>query len=283
LKRIILPPGVDARLFNAGIVRVAHPCDNPTSPYEKPSDIPNYLGLLDHGRSLSKKEYEKAIAFEEERLNTLVRQLEDLKLSLAVTFQGRDGAGKSGATKRIITGLDFDMKVLGVVPVGPPNDEEAAQPYLLRFFERDRMPAYGQVRIFDRGWNEELLVVPVMKLASKEHVQGAYGQINTMEWMMAQSGTILVKIWLEITKDVQHERFKERKETKEWKYTEADATARKNWPGYTKYANKMFHLTGTHYSHWNILPSNCKRFSRVTVLRIISDEVEKRIALTKKR
>ncbi|MDZ4833276.1 MAG: hypothetical protein SGJ27_05690 [Candidatus Melainabacteria bacterium] len=283
MSRIILPAGVNAGMFKRGIVRVTHSCANPTAPYKKPQDVPNYLGLLDHKRSLEKKPYEKALAIEEARLNDLVRQLTDLKLSLAVTFQGRDAAGKSGATKRIITGLDFDMKTLAVVPVGPPNDEERAQPYLLRFFERDRMPAFGQVRIFDRGWNEELLVVPVMGLASREHVHGAYGQINTMEWMMAQSGTILVKIWLEITKEVQHERFKERREDKDWKYTEADATAREHWDEYTKYANKMFRLTGTKHAPWNVIPSNCKRFSRVTVLRIIADEVESRIAAAKKR
>lgn len=270
-------------MFNDGIIRVAHPCDNPTASYVKPGKIPNYLGLLDHSRRMKKSEYEKALEFEEERLNTLVRQMQELRLSLVVTFQGRDAAGKSGATKRIITGLDFDMKTLAVVPVGPPNDEERAQPYLLRFFERDRMPGFGQVRIFDRGWNEELLVVPVMKLASKEHVQAAYGQINTMEWMMAQSGTICVKIWLEITKKVQDERFKERKEDKDWKYTEADATAREHWNGYTKYCNKMLHLTGTEGAPWYVMPSNCKRFSRVNVLRVICNAVEQRIALAKKR
>lgn len=281
MSRLILPPGVNARMHGRGIVRVAHECKNPTAPYSKPKDVPDYLSLLDHNRSLDKKPYEKALKKEEQRLNELVRQLEELKLSLVVTFQGRDGAGKSGATKRIITGLDFDMKVLGVVPVGPPNDEERSQPYLLRFFERDRMPAFGQVRIFDRGWNEELLVVPVMNLASKEHVHGAYGQINTMEWLISQSGTILVKIWLEITPEVQEERFKQRREDKGWKYTEADETARKHWDDYTKYANKMFHLTGTKTAPWNIIPSNCKRFSRVTVLRIISDEIERRIRLAR--
>jgi len=281
MSRIILPPGVNAGLFERGIVRVSHPIANPTAAYKKPSSVPDYLSLLDHDRSLGKSKYEKELEKEEARLNELVRQLEALKLSLVVTFQGRDGAGKSGATKRIITGLDFDMKVLGVVPVGPPNDEERSQPYLLRFFERDRMPAFGQVRIFDRGWNEELLVVPVMGLASKEHVHGAYSQINTMEWMLKQSGTILVKVWLEITREVQDERFKERQEDKAWKYTDADETARKHWADYTKYANKMFHLTGTRNAPWNIIPSNCKRYSRVTVLRIISDEVERRIALAK--
>ncbi|MBX3151992.1 hypothetical protein KF728_17675 [Candidatus Obscuribacterales bacterium] len=282
MSRSKLPPGVNARLNERGIVQVAHANKNPTAPYSKPGDVPDYLSLLDHGRALKKKTYEKALAKEEERLNDLVRQLQEPKLSLVVTFQGRDAAGKSGATKRIITGVDFDMKTLAVVPVGPPNDEERSQPYLLRFFERDRMPGFGQVRIFDRGWNEELLVVPVMGLASKEHVQAAYGQINTMEWLISQSGTIPVKIWLEITPEVQEERFKERRESKGWKYTEADETARKHWDDYTKYANKMFHLTGTKTAPWHIIPSNCKRFSRVTVLRIINDAIEQRLRLAKK-
>lgn len=277
--RLILPTGVNASLFKRGIVRVSNPCANPTAPYpfKKPASVPDYLSLVDHERALEKQIYEELLAEEEERLNKLVRQLEALKLSLIVTFQGRDGAGKSGATKRIITGLDFDMKLLGVVPVGVPNDEERAQNYMLRFFERDRMPAFGQVRIFDRGWNEELLVVPIEKLASKEHVRAAYGQINTMEWLVHSMGGIVVKVWMEITRDVQDQRFKERQEDKSWKYTEADERNRKNWSRYTKHANKMFHLTGTPWAPWNIIPSNCKRFSRVTTLRIINDEVARRI------
>lgn len=268
------PGCANYEILDTGVIRVARCFASIDEPWRKGSSIPNYLKLLDHSHRLTKSEYETLIATEEERLSKLARKLEEKKLSLIVVFQGRDGAGKTGASKRIVEALDFDWRMFQVVPVGEPTDEERNQPYMLRFFERDRMPAYGQVRVFDRSWAEDVLVVPVMKLASRTHVHNCYPEIRTMEWLLRRNRAVVVKLWLDITKDEQLERFEERKKKKPWKYKESDVIARKNWDKYTQWGNKLFYWTGSEYAPWHIVPADDKRFSRVTCLRTISSAIE---------
>lgn len=267
----------DYELQDSGVIKVAR-CFSPVNqPWVKGARVPDYLDLVGHDHEISSKKYKKRMTEEERRLTLNVRRLKDAKMSLVVAFQGRDGAGKSGASKRIVEAVD-DWRIITVVPVGQPNDEEANQFFMLRFFERDRMPGFGEVRIFDRCWAEEALVVPVMNLGSTAHVRNAYPEIRTMEWLLRRSRVVLVKIWLDITKDEQAIRFAARKEEKPWKYQESDEVARENWDGYTKWGNQLFYWTGSEYAPWFIVPADDKRYSRVTCLQVINNEVEKELA-----
>lgn len=257
-----------------GVIRVAHPFANPTEPYSKAGDIPDVLKLVDHSLAIAdKKDYQKQLDAEEEQLNTLVRRMAAAKKFLVVVLQGRDGAGKSGATICIGESLGHDAKLFLSVPIGPPTEDERAHPPLWRFFKDDRMPAFGQVRVFDRSWAEEVLVVRVNKIKPKPAWQAAYASLRTMDWMLEQEGGIVVKIWLDITKDEQARRFKKREEEKPWKVSPSDAEARSKWGSYTKAANEMFLRTGTEYSPWFIISSEDKRYSRVNVLRTINQQL----------
>ena len=271
----------DFQVLSPGVIRVARCFTSPTQPYRKVKRIPDYLGMVDHTPRLKRKEYERRLAEEETRLGQLVRELEGSGRSLIVAFQGRDAAGKSGATAKIVTALDYDMKVFQAVPVGPPSDEEKRRPYFMRFFEHHRLPAFGEMRVFDRSWNEELLVVPVMELAEPEHVQNAYAEIRTMEWLLERGHAIVVKIWLDITADEQLSRFRKRQEEKPYKYKESDEVARRHWGAYTRYANEMFHRTGTTFAPWYLISSEDKRFSRVSVLEVINRELEAGLGICK--
>lgn len=269
----------DFKLTDQGVIKIARPCQNIIEPYNPKADVPDYLSLVNHDYELEKKVYEKIIAKEEARLNDLVRRLKDLKMSVIIVFQGRDAAGKSGATKRIVEGLGWDWRILGVVPVGAPNEEERNQNYLLRFFEKDRMPGFGEVRVFDRGWPEDVLVVPVMKYASEVHVENCYPEIRSMEWMLRRSRSVVVKLWLDITKDEQKKRFDERQSDpqKRHKYQESDRIAREHWDDYTLWANRMFYWHGTDHAPWYLVPANDKRFSRVACLRTINNAIAEEI------
>lgn len=256
-----------------GVIKVHRHFDNPTEPWSR-QRVPDYLGAVDHSPAIeSRKAYEKALAAQEAELNRLVRRLAKSGKSLLVVFQGRDGAGKSGATERIVQALDFDMKIFQGVPIGPPTEEERAHPYLWRFFKNERMPAKGQVRVFDRSWAERLLVERVMNFATKQEIRDSYSEIRTFEWMLERQGVIIVKFWLDITKDEQLKRFEDRKREKPWKVSASDAEAREHWDEYTDAANEMFLRTGTDYAPWFILSSENKRYSRVTVLEIINHEL----------
>lgn len=272
----------DFKLADEGIIKIARPFPNIIQPFDKDVVVPDYLSLVNHDFSLGKKEYEKAIAKEEARLNELVRKLKDLKMSVIIVFQGRDAAGKSGATKRIVEGLGWDWRLLSVVPTGAPNEEERNQPYLLRFFEKDRMPGFGEVRVFDRGWPEDVLVVPVMQdvfKVSDAHIANSYPEIRSMEWLLRRSRSVVVKLWLDITKDEQKERFDERESDprKRHKYQESDRIAREHWNDYTQWANRMFYWHGTDFAPWYLVPANDKRFSRVTCLRAINHAIAEEI------
>jgi polyphosphate kinase 2 (PPK2 family) len=266
-------------LADQGIIKIARTFKNIIEPYDGDADVPDYLSLVNHDFALDKKPYEKALEKEETKLNDLVRRLKDLKITVIVVFQGRDAAGKSGATKRIVEGLDWDWRILGVVPVGAPNEEERNQNYLLRFFEKDRMPGFGEVRVFDRGWPEDVLVVPIMKYASEKHVENSFPEIRSMEWMLRRSRAVVVKLWLDITKDEQKKRFDARQadKRKRHKYQESDRIAREHWDDYTQWANRMFYWHGTDFAPWYLIPANDKRYSRVACLRVINNAIAKEI------
>jgi polyphosphate kinase 2 (PPK2 family) len=262
--------GEDYAVLHNGCIRIARRFDDLGQSYQKES-IPNYLSLVDHELKLEKDEYKKLLTKEETKLNAHVRQLKEHERALIIVFQGRDGAGKSGATERIIEAVDYDMEIFDAVHIGPPSDEELEHPYLWRFSIHDRMPKYGQVRVFDRSWCERLLVEPVMGITKGDELRRSYGQIRAYEWLQSSMGYLVVKFWLDITKKEQEARFKKRETKKPWKVSPDDAIARKNWNDYTSAANEMFHRTSTMFAPWYLVSSEDKRYSRVTVLQVLNE------------
>lgn len=261
--------------MECGALAVDRTFEDIIAPYKKVARIPDYLSLVDHTLAIdSRKDYEKQLKSEQVRLNTLVRKLKKEQRYLIVVLQGRDGAGKSGAMERIIVALDYDMKIFQTVPVGPPTDEEKSHPFLWRFVTGDRMPEFGQVRVFDRSWAERLLVERVMKFTKIKDIQRSYAEIRAFEWLLASGGAILVKFWLDITKDEQLKRFKARAKEKPWKLDPSDMSARRHWDAYTEAANEMFYRTGTDFAPWYLVSSEDKQYSRVTVLKVINEALK---------
>lgn len=260
-------------LLESGAIRIARKFQNITEPYVD-VQIPDYLSLVDHSLALKRRKYETRIGEEERNLNESVRLLAKAKKSLIVVFQGRDGAGKSGATVRIIQALGYDMKIFQGVPIGPPSDEERARPYLWRFTRSDRMPANGQVRVFDRSWAERVLVEPVMNLTPRKKIEDSYAEIRAFEWILERGSAIIVKFWLDISKEEQLQRFEARAKDKAWKISPSDSEARKHWDAYTDAANEMLYRTGTEFAPWYLVSSEDKRYSRVIVLSLINKELQ---------
>lgn len=263
--------GRDYELLDNGVIVVRRCFTSVTEPYNKRDRVRDYLSLVDHSLRIKKKRsYKKALYREEVAFNTLVRRLKEKGKFLIVVFQGRDAAGKSGATERIMHALDYDHKIFEWVPIGPPSDEERARPYLWRFFRHERMPEFGGVRVFDRSWAERVLVEPVMKLTRPRDIKRSYAELRTFEWVLNAQGAIIVKFWLDITKDEQLRRFKARAAGKPWKLSPSDKEARKHWDEYSDAANELFHRTGTEYAPWHIVSSEDKWYSRVTVMQTIN-------------
>ncbi len=272
-KSIILPEaGTDYEVLPNGVIRVARCTTAPTEICGEGKAFPQYLEIVDHKLAIEKKKvYKKELKQEEERFNKLVRKFRDDKRALILVLQGRDGAGKSGAAKRIIIACDYDAKLLQWVPIGAPNQDELAHPYLWRFFAFDRMPRYGQIRIFDRSWYERVLAEPVKEIIGEKTKLRSYAELRTFDWLLCRQGAVVVKVWMDISYDEQGRRFKDRKTNKPWKYSDDDTAARDKWSEYTQAANEMLHLTGTPYAPWHIVSSEDKHYSRVTVIKTVND------------
>lgn len=272
-KKLHKPFGEPFSVMDNGAIKVARQFHAPTDEYREEKGI-DYLSKVDHSLAIKKKKkYKKVLEEKEIELNDLVRQLDGIGRSVIVAFQGRDGAGKSGATARIVQALGFDMSIFQGVAIKKPTEEERAHPYLWRFFRNDRMPARGQMRVFDRSWAERVLVERVKELAPEKAIKKSYTEIRTFEWLLEQQGCIVIKLWLDITKDEQWKRLEDRRKHKQWKFTPDDLEAREHWDDYTSAANEMFLRTGTDYAPWYIISSEDKRYSRVTVLDIINREL----------
>lgn len=260
-----------------GVITIARDFPDILAPWSK-EKVPDYLGLVNHDLKIKgRSNYERQLKQQETEFNLLVRQLKDAGKSAIILLQGRDGAGKTGATMRIAEAL-ADFKILMIVPIGPPKDEELSYPYLWRFFKYDRMPQVGQVRVLDRSWMERLLVERAMKLTPKAEIRNSYAELRAFEWLLNQSGMLIVKCWLDITYDEQGKRFARRHEDRPWKVSTSDDVARQNWDYYTGAANEMFHRTGTLFSPWHIISSEDKRYSRVMVLSTVNQELRRRLS-----
>lgn len=263
--------GRDYQVLKSGVICVNRVETPPTEHCGEDKPGFDYLSLVDHSLKIdSKKKYEHKLKKQEEKFNSLVRKLEDAERAVIIVLQGRDGAGKSGAAQRMMEALGYDPKIFLWVPIGPPTQDEKAHPYLWRFHTGERMPRIGQARVFDRSWAERLLVEPVMKIIGPKTLERSYSEIRTYEWLLTRQGAVLVKLWMDITKDEQARRFEDRKKDKPWKVSDSDTIAREHWDDYTVAANRMFTYTGTRYAPWYIVNSEDKRYSRVNVLKTIN-------------
>jgi AMP-polyphosphate phosphotransferase len=174
---------------------------------------------------------------------------------------------------------DLDPRLYRVIPVGPPNDIEKAHQYLWRFCEG--MLRAGHITIFDRSWYGRVLVERVEGFCSEEEWKRAYREINEFENIIAGTGTIILKFWLQIDKDTQLKRFEAREDNpdKRWKITDDDWINRSKWNEYKIAIDEMLQKTSTINALWTVVESNDKHYSRIKILKTISEILEKKLKL----
>lgn len=240
-----------------------------------PSRAPLTLQGLDYTAGLKKSEYEPQLLHWQGRLARLVRHKRFAKVPLILVFEGQDAAGKGGAIRRITHALD--ARQFRAIPISAPTDEELARPYLWRFWRR--LPVPGRIAIFDRSWYGRVLVERVEGYAKPEEWQRAYMEINQFEKQLVDSGGLVLKFWLAVTKDEQLRRFRERQKSpfKTFKITPEDWRNRKRWDDYVQAANDMFAHTNTDHCPWSLVSANDKHHARIAVLQTVVLALEERL------
>ena len=213
----------------------------------------------------------EALAIELDGLQNLFYA--DRRYKLLVVLQGTDTSGKDGTVR----GVFNRMSPLGVHTVGwkAPNDEERGHDYLWRIHKR--MPAAGEIVIFNRSHYEDVLVPPVNGWITPEQTAQRYTQINEFERMLTENGTVILKFMLHISFDEQRERLQERidDESKHWKFALGDIEARKQWPQYQKAYEALLNATSTAWAPWTVIPANSKAHRNLMIATLLRDALLK--------
>jgi AMP-polyphosphate phosphotransferase len=240
-----------------------------------PSVIGNValIRQLDLTQKLDLKTYERDLAKWQAKLAQLTQRKEFRDRSLILAFEGSDAAGKGGAIRRVATSLDARQYV--IVPIASPTGEELAQPFLWRFWRQ--VPARGGITIFDRTWYGRVLVERVEGICSIPDWMRAYDEINQFEEQLVRAGTVVCKIWLQISKAEQLRRFQAREKItfKRFKITQDDWRNRKKWSAYEHAVADMVDRTSTELAPWTLVEAEDKYFARVKIVRTIVRQLER--------
>lgn len=233
------------------------------------------LDDLDQDCSISKETYLRELKNYHLDLLRLQMKLKESKRSVVIVVEGPDAAGKGGAIKRATEPLD--PRLVRVYSIVKPTTEEFAHHYLWRFW--NKLPPNGQIAIFDRSWYGRVLVERVEKFATPKEWQQAYQEINDFEKTLIDNGTIIIKIFMMITKKEQLRRFKERQAEplKHWKINEEDWRNRRKWKHHNEAAVVMFEKTSTKIAPWTIIPANYKWYARVKFAKTVYEAMAKEI------
>jgi polyphosphate:AMP phosphotransferase len=246
--------------------RAEPPAPAPEPVHLEPPAV-NVINCLDMGVALDPKAYKKELLQAQGELGLLTRRLRKKGRSLLLVFEGPDAAGKGGAIRRLTVAMD--ARDYQVISVASPTDEERAHPYLWRFWRH--LPRRGRVAIYDRSWYGRVLVERVEGFARPDQWQRAYEEINAFEEQLTESGVIVVKFWLAITRDEQLRRFQHRESTpyKQYKLTPEDWRNRDRWAAYEAAACEMIEKTASEKAPWVLVEADNKEWARVKVLNAV--------------
>lgn len=189
-----------------------------------------------------------------------------------VMLEGWDAAGKGGIIQRLTA--EWDPRYFEVWPIAAPSPEEKARHFLWRFWQR--LPADGNIAVFDRSWYGRVLVERVEGFASEAEWRRGYDEINEFEAQQSDAGTTIIKLFVHVTQAEQDKRLKARLDHpwKRWKTGLDDYRNRARRADYLDAMAEMFRRTDTRWGPWHVIDGNDKKAARIAALTIIADRLE---------
>jgi PPK2 family polyphosphate:nucleotide phosphotransferase len=230
----------------------------------------------------SKKQYKELLQQHLEKLSAL----QDLHYAshtyaLLLIFQGMDAAGKDGAIRHVMSGVNPEG--CEIFSFKQPSAEELDHDFLWR--TTCRLPERGRIGIFNRSYYEEVLIVrvhpdilrsqglPAELLDEKDIWEQRYNSIVDLEKHLHRNGTRIVKIFLHLSRNEQRKRLLERidEPEKNWKFSTSDVHERKYWKHYMQVYGECLRATSTHHAPWFVVPADDKENARLIVSQIVLD------------
>ncbi|WP_024790375.1 polyphosphate kinase 2 [Lebetimonas sp. JH292] len=235
--------------------------------------INDYVELkYSNKKALKKYLQEQQLKPYQAELIKLQNYLEKNSVRMVVLFEGRDAAGKGGTIRRIVRYMN--EKHYRVVALGKPSDVQKTQWYFQRYVEQ--FPRGGEMVLFDRSWYNRAMVEPVFGFCTQQQYETFIEECPMFEKSLVMEGTILVKIYLSISKEEQAKRFEKRRRDplRQWKLSEIDLQAQDKWDEFTEMKYKMLKATHTHYAPWTVIRSDDKHLARLNAMKVILNAVD---------
>ena len=219
-----------------------------------------------------------------ERLAALQETLfADNRYGVLLMFQALDAAGKDGTIRAVLTGVN--PSGTQVFSFKAPDAEELDHDFLWRCSRC--APERGRIGIFNRSYYEEVLVVRVHpELLARQHLppqlvgenlwRERFEHINNYERYLAENGTLVLKFFLNVSKEEQKKRFLERidRPEKNWKFSDADVRERQHWDEYQAAYEDCLNQTSTKHAPWYVIPADRKWFARICVAAVVCKRMD---------
>jgi PPK2 family polyphosphate:nucleotide phosphotransferase len=194
------------------------------------------------------------------------------KQKVLLILQGMDTSGKDGTIRVMFNGIS----PMGVKAAAfkAPTDNELAHDYLWRVHQQG--PVKGEIAIFNRSHYEDVLITKVQGIIDAKECERRYAQIRDFERMLAETGTVIVKVFLHISREEQRQRLQERLDDpdKQWKFNPADVEQRKKWGDYQRAYERAIRETNAPHAPWYIVPANSKTHRNLVVASLLLETLE---------
>ncbi|EAU55100.1 polyphosphate kinase 2 [Mariprofundus ferrooxydans] len=202
----------------------------------------------------------------------LQQYLEDTGRRMIILFEGRDAAGKGGTIRSVTRYMN--EKHYRVIAMGKPTEEQRSQWFFQKYVSQ--FPRGGEIAIFDRSWYNRAMVEPVFGFCTEQEYNNFMRGVIGFEKDLVRQGTILVKLYFSVTKEVQKKRFNRRKHDplRQWKLSEVDVQAQERWDDFDKVKYEMLRNTHTAAAPWTVIRSANKHLARLNALKVILNAVD---------
>ncbi len=236
------------------------------------------LELLDLDKQVSKETYEQVYPELEARLGACQRAARAAGVPLVILFEGWDAAGKGHAINRLVQALD--PRGFKVHVIGPPTELDRYYPWMWRYW--NLLPAAGEIVILDHSWYRRLLHERLENGNNGRHAASwreAFDDIRDFERQLTDSGHVLVKFWLHISKAEQKKRFEamESNPDMSWRVGKEEWKQNKRYEEWLAAAEEMLARTGTADAPWTLIEATHKRFVRFKVLETVVSAVQREL------
>jgi len=233
------------------------------------------LEQINLDQSLSKTEYKRRLPVLQRRLYDLEHAVFSSQVPVAIVFEGWAAAGKGSTINALAERLD--PRGFRVVPITPPRTAETRYPWLWRFWLK--IPAQGQMVVYDTSWYRRVLIDRITKGVRKREWQDAYQDIIEFESQLAADGTVILKFWLHISQKEQARRFKKvlKDRLTAWQVTDEDAAQHRAYKKYLLAVEEMLARTDAPHAPWVIVEATDRYFTRVKVMETIIHALETRL------